>query len=98
VAQGNAAGAIGTGSMRQGQGMLSLGSSGVFFVATDGWAQMLADIANRPLLLRESVISGRHPARPAWRAWASTAEGWMICARCLLRSASSSPMRRTRPC
>jgi len=33
----NAAGAIGMGIVRPGQGMLSLGSSGVFFVATDGF-------------------------------------------------------------
>lgn len=33
----NAAGAIGMGIVRQGQGMLSLGTSGVFFVATEGF-------------------------------------------------------------
>ena len=33
----NAAGAIGMGIVRPGQGMLSLGTSGVFFVATDGF-------------------------------------------------------------
>jgi xylulokinase len=33
----NAAGAIGMGIVRPGQGMLSLGSSGVFFVATEGF-------------------------------------------------------------
>ena len=33
----NAAGAIGMGVVRPGQGMLSLGTSGVFFVATDGF-------------------------------------------------------------
>ena len=33
----NAAGAVGMGIVRPGQGMLSLGTSGVFFVATDGF-------------------------------------------------------------
>ena len=41
-ASDNAAGAIGMGIVRAGQGMLSLGTSGVFFVATDGF---LADPA-----------------------------------------------------